>query len=100
MAKKWSIEDFIEIAEKKGGKCLSETYKSPRVKLKFICKKGHIWQTNPQIITEGGWCKLGILLLLPTYKLKKEDFFDFIMENIRDTKYESYISNKELSNAQ
>lgn len=45
-----------EIAEKKGGKCLSNNYTNNRVKLIWKCVKGHIWKTTPQLIMKGHWC--------------------------------------------
>ena len=45
-----------EIAEKKGGKCLSSNYTNNRVKLIWKCVKGHIWKTTPQLIMKGHWC--------------------------------------------
>lgn len=56
MSKKLTIEEMREIARKKGGKCLSEKYINIDTKLKWRCKKGHIWMTTPYIIKTGHWC--------------------------------------------
>ncbi|MBU4487200.1 MAG: hypothetical protein KKD38_09770 [Candidatus Delongbacteria bacterium] len=44
------------IAEKKGGKCLSEKYVNVATKMEFECKEGHVWATTPRGIIKGSWC--------------------------------------------
>lgn len=55
--KRLTIEQFWEIAKNQGGKCLSEEYINSKTKLKFQCKKDHIWSALPQSIIKGHWCK-------------------------------------------
>lgn len=54
-------KDFLEkirnIAEKKGGKCLSETYINSGTRLVFQCSEEHIWKALPNDIIRG-WCKV------------------------------------------
>lgn len=53
-----SIDLFKQIAINKGGECLSEHYNGQKTKLKFRCKEGHIFETMPGEIKNGGaWCK-------------------------------------------
>lgn len=54
--KRLTIENFQEIAKKKGGKCLSNKYINHQTKLKFQCNKGHIWEAAPYNIRSGYWC--------------------------------------------
>lgn len=52
-----SIDELHEIAELKGGKCLSDTYKGQTAKYKFQCAKGHTWETTAHSIRiMGSWC--------------------------------------------
>jgi len=50
------MEELQEIAEIKGGKCLSKKYINNSTKLKWQCKEGHIWETAPSNIRSGKWC--------------------------------------------
>ncbi len=45
-----------KLAEKKGGKCLSEKYVNSKTKLEWKCKSGHIWKAVRHHINEGHWC--------------------------------------------
>ena len=45
-----------EIAEKRGGKCLSTKYKDVKTKLLWECEYGHRWETTPANIRKGRWC--------------------------------------------
>jgi hypothetical protein len=52
-----NIEIYGKIAESKGGKCLSNEYIGSKGKLRFECKKGHIWDAKAWNIYKGTWCK-------------------------------------------
>ena len=54
--KKLTIEDMREIAQKFGGKCLSENYINNRTKLIWECAHGHHWSAKPTHIKDGHWC--------------------------------------------
>ncbi len=54
--KKYTIEDMIQLAKKKGGNCLSSNYINRTTKLRWQCAQGHIWNTMPSIILRGSWC--------------------------------------------
>jgi len=55
---KLTIEELQELAEEKGGKCLSTEYINNRTKLKWQCKKGHTWEATPTHIKSGTWCPI------------------------------------------
>jgi len=56
-ARRYSIEDIQGIANKRGGKCLSKKYTNSKVKLKWRCKEGHIWEARADgVIYDGKWC--------------------------------------------
>lgn len=53
------IFEFQKIAREKGGKLLSKRYINLFTKLKFKCKKGHIWEASPGSIKHvGTWCPI------------------------------------------
>jgi hypothetical protein len=54
--RKLTIELMQEIAEERGGKCLSKVYKNIRHPLSWECAKGHRWDTTPSSIRQGTWC--------------------------------------------
>lgn len=51
-----TINDLKKLAEYKGGKCLSNIYKSTHSKLLWECNKGHQWSSAPSSIKSGVWC--------------------------------------------
>ena len=53
-----NINNMQELAEKKGGKCLSTKYYNNRTKLKWECGKGHTWSAVPGSIKRGTWCPI------------------------------------------
>ena len=53
---RFTIEYMQEIAESRGGKCLSEKYGNTFTKLKWQCKKGHSWEATPNSVKRGTWC--------------------------------------------
>lgn len=50
------IETMREIAQSRGGMCLSKDYAGCLHKLEFQCKAGHRWLASPTIIQRGHWC--------------------------------------------
>lgn len=50
------LKAIIDIAENKGGKCLSEQYLGSNIKLLFECSEGHQWEATPDSIKAGKWC--------------------------------------------
>jgi hypothetical protein len=54
---KTTIEQCRELAEAKGGECLSINYVSAHEKMKWKCRKGHEWDTAfNHIKNDGTWC--------------------------------------------
>ncbi|WP_413575496.1 zinc-ribbon domain-containing protein [Bacillus thuringiensis] len=46
-----------KIAQSRGGKCFSETYKDNKTKLRWKCAKGHEWEATPNNIkSKAQWC--------------------------------------------
>lgn len=56
MSKKLTIEEMRGIAKSRGGICLSKKYINTSIKLKWQCKKRHIWEATPSNIIRGTWC--------------------------------------------
>ncbi len=54
--KKKTIKDMHELASAKNGKCLSIKYINSNTKLKWQCKRNHIWKAKPRDIKSGTWC--------------------------------------------
>ena len=50
------IKEMQKIAEERGGRCLSTSYKTARQKLRWECAEGHQWQAVPYSIKNGTWC--------------------------------------------
>ncbi len=57
--KKLTLEEFQEIARKRGGECLSTEYKNNYTKLKFQCKNGHEFEAVPdKVKNQEQWCPI------------------------------------------
>jgi len=54
--RKYTIVSCQNVANEKGGKCLSTEYKNTDAKMEWECKKGHVWRTSFTKIKRGGWC--------------------------------------------
>jgi len=54
--KKSTIQEMQKMAHKKEGSCLSNEYVNSASKLKWQCKKGHVWLATPNTIQQGSWC--------------------------------------------
>jgi len=51
-----TIEQMHQIAEARGGKCLSNTYINNHTNLSWKCSEGHTWEAIPMSIRRGSWC--------------------------------------------
>ncbi|MFH0815652.1 MAG: zinc-ribbon domain-containing protein [Methanobacteriota archaeon] len=52
-----NIELMKEIAQKRGGRCVSDKYLNNNTKIKWMCNKGHTWEARPSSIKNNGtWC--------------------------------------------
>lgn len=52
------LRKMQEVAMAKGGQCLSEKYIDRKYRLKFKCKRSHVWSTTPSSISMGTWCPI------------------------------------------
>ena len=51
-----TLVDMQKTAEERGGRCLSTKYVNNRIKLRWQCDKGHVWETKPANVRSGTWC--------------------------------------------
>lgn len=70
MVKKLSIEDMREVANQKGGWCLSDEYINSKTKLTWKCSEGHTWEAMPTNVKKGSWCPYcaGNIVDIDSYK--------------------------------
>ena len=72
-----TLEKIKEISRNNGGECLSILYGGHYYKLKFRCKVGHFWKTDPATIKRGRWCpecaRNSRAVKQPTYNLEDMD---------------------------
>lgn len=58
--KKLTIQDMRQMAEERGGKCLSEYYINSQTPLLWQCSQGHEWEAVPSSLRRqrrgGSWC--------------------------------------------
>ncbi len=54
--RKDSLSHMQELAEKKGGRCISTRYINDRTKMLWECSNGHQWYATPNNIKGGTWC--------------------------------------------
>ena len=53
-----SLKEMQDLAQERGGKCLSDKYINARKKLKWMCNQGHIWESTPDGMKHGKWCPI------------------------------------------
>ncbi|MBW2995407.1 zinc-ribbon domain-containing protein [Candidatus Woesearchaeota archaeon] len=89
-----NLEEIRTIAESKGGKCLSDKYITARIKLKFQCSNGHLWETTPERLKKGMWCPTcGILKSANSRRLSINE-----MQKLAKEKRGLCLSNKYIDN--
>lgn len=54
--RKLKIEEMYEIAQSRGGRCLSPRYECYPAKLKWQCARRHVWFANALQVKKGHWC--------------------------------------------
>lgn len=52
-----TLQSMQQLAESRGGRCLSEHYVDARTHLVWECAKGHTWRAVPHSVAEGRWCR-------------------------------------------
>jgi hypothetical protein len=53
---KSTIEEMRQVAQLRGGKCLSTRYVNTHSGLIWQCDKGHQWEAKPGTVKRGTWC--------------------------------------------
>jgi queuine/archaeosine tRNA-ribosyltransferase len=56
MTKKLMIQAMQQLADSRGGRCLSDTYVDNKTPLLWKCAKGHEWMAIPSNVKRGSWC--------------------------------------------
>lgn len=79
--RKYSIEDMIELAARKGGKCLSTRYIEAHSKLEWECSQSHVWYASPNSIRRGSWCPQCSSMLLTEMKCR------YVVETLTGLKF-------------
>jgi hypothetical protein len=51
-----TLEQMKELAESRGGDCLSARYGNTATKLQWSCSVGHEWSATPLQVKKGHWC--------------------------------------------
>src|SRR5258708_6560414 len=64
MSDRFTLADIQSTARIYDGRCLSKEYLNNYTPLKWMCKRGHTWDSPYSIIQQGGWC----------YQCIKDDF--------------------------
>ena len=54
--KRMCIDQMRELAQQRGGQCLSEHYTNSSSKLQWQCHRGHQWHALPGSVMRGHWC--------------------------------------------
>jgi hypothetical protein len=57
-SKKLTIQAMQQLADHRGGKCLSDTYLGADSKLTWQCANGHQWMATPYNVRRGTWCRV------------------------------------------
>ena len=52
------VSEIRNLAQAKGGKCLSEVYEGAHQRLSFQCANGHVWKATPNNVRLGKWCRI------------------------------------------
>lgn len=78
---KLTICEMKSIAAKHGGECLSTEYINAQTPLKWKCNKGHIWETTPNSVKRGSWCRVCFIERQKEYKKYDIDNMQKIASN-------------------
>lgn len=55
--RRYTTADMNRLAGERGGRCLSETYRSMHTPMSWQCHRGHVWRAVPaHIVYQGAWC--------------------------------------------
>jgi hypothetical protein len=56
MAEKLTIQSMQQLAERHGGRCVSDVYVNKESKLLWQCAVGHQWKAVPHSVKRDSWC--------------------------------------------
>lgn len=56
MVHKKTLQDAMDVAALKGGECISDEYKTSKLKLQWKCADGHTWDASYSHVKRGSWC--------------------------------------------
>lgn len=51
-----NLEEILQLATRRGGRCCSEDYVNDNTALKWTCALGHRWAASPGNVKRGRWC--------------------------------------------
>lgn len=51
-----TIEQMRELAQSRGGRCLSTVYPGAHGKIEWECASGHVWSASVNSVWRGSWC--------------------------------------------
>ena len=54
--RKDGLSRLQQLAQSRGGVCLSSTYEGTKAYYRFRCAQGHEWETKGALIVRGAWC--------------------------------------------
>jgi hypothetical protein len=55
-ARSRTIGQMQELAQSRGGQCLSTVYPGAHGKIEWLCAKGHAWRASVNSVWRGSWC--------------------------------------------
>ncbi|MDA2290798.1 hypothetical protein PDN46_20895 [Bacillus cereus group sp. Bc191] len=90
-SRKLTIQDAQEIANLRGGECLSTKYIKSKSKLTWCCSEGHIWKSVITSIKSGTWCPT----CSGTVKLSIQDIQKYAKKNTGECLSTYYKNNRE-----
>lgn len=53
-----SLHVMKQMAQERGGKCLSTTYHNALTYMRWQCARGHRWESRPADVRTGRWCRV------------------------------------------
>ena len=56
VGRRLGIDRMRDLAEARGGRCLSDTYQNSQTKLQWQCHRGHTWWAIPAGVVKCHWC--------------------------------------------
>lgn len=77
-----NLKEIHDIANSKGGKCLSNVYINVDSKLEFMCENGHTFSNTPYNIKNGQWCrKCSYIRMRELFRLDESEMYTIAENN-------------------